>query len=218
MNTRRCALAALACVLLLAGCGRQKPAPPPEELPAEHSLEQPASLPPLEELPADYSLEQAREDGCVVHVDGDIASGQEVWEEFLKASSAGKAAAVRLADLQTLGDPSHYNPDFYESVKDDYPLLFVSDLTFDGKAYTVSSLEDGVRHERTFSYLKYFEDKVVRPDALYDSCTGYALVNDDTAAWDPLMNGWLSSRSGRYVSDFYFVYADYIRKGESDGS
>lgn len=202
MNTRRCALAALACVLLLAGCGRQKP----------------ALLPPLEELPADYGLDQAREDGCVVHEDGDIASGQEAWDAFFEAVSAGKTASVRLVNYYTLDDPSRYDPEYYESIKDDYPLLYVSDLTFEGKAYTVSSLEDGVRHERTFSYLKYFEDKVVRPDALYASCTGYALVNDDTAAWDPLMNGWLSSRSGRYVSDFYFVYADYIRKGESDGS
>lgn len=203
---RRQALAALLCALLLAGCGGQQSALP-------------ALSPPLEELPADYSLEQAKEDGCVVYEDGDIVSGQEIWEAFVEAASAGEAASVRLADSYTLGDPSHYDPDYYESVKDDYPLLFVSDLTFDGKAYTVSSLwDDGLRHERTFSYLKYFEDKVVRPDADYNSCTGYALVNDDTAAWDLLMNGWLSSRSGRYVPDFYFVYADYIYKGESDGS
>lgn len=193
MRRRRRALAALTCVFLLAGCGRQQPAP----------------LPPLEELPADYSLEQAREDGCVVHEDGDIASGQEAWEDFLKASSAGKAAAVRLVSYYTLDDPSRYDPDYYESIKDDYPLLYVSDLTFDGKVYTVSSLEDGERLERTFSCLKYFEAEAETPGAVYDSYIRYVLVNDDAVTWEQLMHGVHSSRFGDYIP-FCSVYTDYI--------
>lgn len=193
MRRRRRALAALTCVFLLAGCGRQQPAP----------------LPPLEELPADYSLEQAREDGCVVHEDGDIASGQEAWEDFLKASSAGKAAAVRLVSYYTLDDPSRYDPEYYESIKDDYPLLYVSDLTFDGKAYTVSSLEDGERLERTFSCLKYFEAEAETPGAVYDSYIRYVLVNDDAVTWEQLMHGVHSSRFGDYIP-FCSVYTDYI--------
>ena len=193
MRRRRRALAALTCVFLLAGCGRQQPAP----------------LPPLEELPADYSLEQAREDGCVVHEDGDIASGQEAWEDFLKASSAGKAAAVRLVSYYTLDDPSRYVPDYYESIKDDYPLLYVSDLTFDGKVYTVSSLEDGERLERTFSCLKYFEAEAETPGAVYDSYIRYVLVNDDAVTWEQLMHGVHSSRFGDYIP-FCSVYTDYI--------
>ena len=198
MRRRRRALAALTCVFLLAGCGRQQPAP----------------LPPLEELPADYSLEQAREDGCVVHEDGDIASGQEAWEDFLKASSAGKAAAVRLVSYYTLDDPSRYDPDYYESIKDDYPLLYVSDLTFDGKVYTVSSLEDGERLERTFSCLKYFEAEAETPGAVYDSYIRYVLVNDDAVTWDQLMRGMYSSRLGDYIP-FDAVYTDYIHENES---
>ena len=197
MNTRRYAPAALACVLLLAGCGRQQAAP----------------LPPLEELPADYSLEQAREDGCVVHEDGDIASGQEAWEDFLKASSAGKAAAVRLANYYTLDDPSRYDPEYYESIKDDYPLLYISDLSFDGKTYTVSSLESGERWERSFSYLKKYEDKAESPGALYDSYIRYVLVNDDSVTWEQLMHGALSSQFGAGIP-FHSVYTDYIYNGQ----
>lgn len=195
---RRQALAALFCVLLLAGCGHREAEP----------------LPPLEELPADYSLEQAREDGCVVHEDGDIASGQEAWEAFLQASSAGKAAAVRLVDYYTLGDPSRYDPEYYESIKDDYPLLYVSDLTFDGEAYTVSSLEDGKRLERTFSHLKYFEGEAETPGAVYDAYIRYVLVNDDAVTWDRLMRGMHSSRLGDYIP-FDAVYTDYIHENES---
>ena len=105
MNIPSRALAALACALLLAGCGQKRAEP----------------LPPLEELPADYSLECAREDGCAVHEDGDIASGQEAWEDFLKASSSGEAASVRLVNCYTLDDLHRYDPDYYESIKDDYP-------------------------------------------------------------------------------------------------
>lgn len=194
MDSMRCAAAALACALLLAGCGQQKAGP---------------LLPPLEELPADYSLEQAREDGCVVHEDGDIASGQEAWDDFIKASSAGKAASVRLVNYYTLDDPSRYDPDYYESIKDDYPLLYVSNLSFDGKAYTVSGLEDGERWTQTYSHLKRFEDKAETHSAVYDSYIRYVLVDDETVTWGQLMHGVLSSRFGDYIP-FHSVYTDYI--------
>ncbi len=193
MNIPNRALAALACALLLAGCGQKRAEP----------------LPPLEELPADYSLERAREDGCVVHEDGDIASGQEAWENFLTAASSGEAASVRLVNYYTLDDPSRYDPDYYESIKDDYPLLFVSDLSFDGKTYTVSGLEDGERWTQTYSHLKRFEDQAETHSAVYDSYIRYVLVDDDTVTWRQLMHGALSSQFGDYIP-FHSVYTDYI--------
>ena len=51
----------------------------------------------------------------------DIASGQEAWEDFLKAASSGEAASVRLVNCYTLDDLHRYDPDYYESIKDDYP-------------------------------------------------------------------------------------------------
>ena len=193
MNIPSRALAALACALLLAGCGQKRAEP----------------LPSLEELPADYSLECAREDGCAVHEDGDIASGQEAWEDFLKAASSGEAASVRLVNYYTLDDPSRYDPDYYESIKDDYPLLFVSDLSFDGKTYTVSGLQDGERWTQTYSHLKRFEDKAETHSAVYDSYIRYVLVDDDTVTWGQLTHGALSSRFGDYIP-FHSVYTDYI--------
>ena len=124
--------AALLFLLLLSSCGVN-----PEPL-------------PFEELPEDYSLERAKDDGCLVTEDGAVTSGQEAWEEFLNAAEAGKAASVRLCSYYTLDDPSRYDPDYYESVKDDYPMMFLKDLSYDGERFTTLSYEEGQRHEETY--------------------------------------------------------------------
>ena len=128
--------AALLFLLLLSSCGVN-----PEPL-------------PFEELPEDYSLERAKDDGCLVTEDGAVTSGQEAWEEFLNAAEAGKAASVRLCSYSTLDDPSRYDPDYYESVKDDYPMMFLKDLSYDGERFTTLSYEEGQRHEETYSFLR----------------------------------------------------------------
>lgn len=80
----------------------------------------------LEELPDDYTVEQAKEDGCVIYENGDITYGQEIWDAFVETVSAQKeASSVRLGFYYTLDEPSRYSPDYYESIKDDYPCLFV---------------------------------------------------------------------------------------------
>lgn len=133
-------LAALLCLLLLSGCGGEPV--------------------PLEDLPQDYSLEQAKEDGCLVTEDGTVTSGREAWEEFLKAVDNGKTASVRLCTYYTLDDPSRYDPDYYESVKDDYPKMFLQDLSYDGERFTGVSYEDGERHEERYSLLRRSEETV----------------------------------------------------------
>ena len=115
---------------------------------------------PFEELPEDYSLERAKDDGCLVTEDGAVTSGQEAWEEFLNAADAGKAASVRLCSYYTLDDPSRYDPDYYESVKDDYPMMFLKDLSYDGERFTTLSYEEGQRHEETYSFLRRREQTV----------------------------------------------------------
>lgn len=87
-------------------------------------------------------------------------SGQEAWEEFLNAAEAGKAASVRLCSYYTLDDPSRYDPDYYESVKDDYPMMFLKDLSYDEERFTTLSYEEGQRHEETYSFLRRREQTV----------------------------------------------------------
>ena len=103
-------------------------------------------IPALKDIWESSTVNQARADGCVVYDNGDIASGQEIWDEFLQKESAGEAATVRLAFYYTLSDPSHYDPDYYKQIKDMYPMLFIQELSFDGE----SMLSDGMKTERKY--------------------------------------------------------------------
>ena len=169
---------------------------------------------PLEDLPEDYGLEQARADGVVLHEDGDIASGQEAWDAFTEAAAAGKAASVRLGFYYTLDDPSRYDPEYYASVKDDYPLLFIQDLSFDGSSYTLSSMEEGELRTETWAYMVRYDDEAPE-QARYDRSITWVLLNDEAVASDPdmtynkIMLSMASSRSGDAIPH-RTVYQDYI--------
>ena len=169
---------------------------------------------PLEELPEDYTVEQAKADGCVVHEGGDVTTGQKAWEAFAETVSAGKAASVRLASYYTLGDPSRYDPEYYESVKDDYPKLFIQDLTYDGAAYTLRWFEEDGEIIETYQCLMRYEGEAESPHATYDSYVRYVLTNDDSVTWEKLVWGMLSSRFGDYIPH-HQVYVDLIRQDEA---
>ena len=185
-------LPVLAVFMLAAGCGPSS-----------------GTMTPLEELPANYSLEQAKEDGCVTHEDGDITQGQEKFDAFLSAAESGKPAEVRVVFYYTLGDPSRYDPDYYETIKDDYPWMYIRDISFDGETYTVRRYEDGEEILRDYQFLMRYEGQAESPHALYQSYVRYVLTNDDTVTWQELFYGAVSSSVGGYI-DHHTVYTDLI--------
>ena len=188
------------------GCMRSNNPASVEDLPDNYSQEYPT---PLEELPDDYSLEQAKEDGCVTHEDGNVTQGKEIFEAFFRRTASGKAAQVRLADYYTLGDPSGYDPEYYESVKDDYPCLYIQDLSFDGEKYTIRWYEDGEEIIRNYSCLMKYEGPAESRDAIYQSYIRYVLTNDDSVTWQELIYGLTSSQLGDYM-DHKSVCTEYI--------
>lgn len=167
------------------------------------------SLEELEKLPEPYSLEQAKADGCVTHENGDITQGKELFETFFNHATSGKADNVRLAFYYSLDDSSQYDPDYYESIKDDYPALYILDLSFDGKNYTLRYLEDEEEISRNYAYLKKYEGAAENPGASYQSYVRYVLTNDDTVTWPELVASSLSSQSQNWI-DYYNVCTDLI--------
>ena len=163
-------------------------------------LEQlPDNLTPLEQLPDNYSLEQAKKDGCVTHENGDVTQGKEIFEAFYNTAKSGKTAEVRLAFYYALDDPSRYDPEYYESIKDDYPCLFIQDLSFDGEQYTIHWYEDGEEIIRHYLYIMKYEGQAESLHASYKSYIRYVLTNDDKVTWQELMDGLLSSQLGDYI-------------------
>lgn len=189
---KRAAILFFALALLLAGCSK-------------------APKYTLDKLPADYSLEDAKADHCVVFEDGDVTSGQSIWNDFFKAANKGKTATVRLVMYYTLGDPSRYAPEYYEKIKDDYPLLYLKDLTYNGKSYTIKGYEDGQLITNEYSYLVKYTGKPNSKHASFSKYTYYVLVNDNSVTWDDIEHGMLSSQSGDAI-EHYRVYSDLVFK------
>lgn len=170
---------------------------------------QSSDLVPLEEIPDTYSLEQAKEDGCVTHENGDVTQGKELFEAFFNNTTSGKKDTVRLAFYYTLDDPSRYDPDYYESVKDDYPVLYILDLSFDGENYTLRHFEDGEEIIKNYLYLMKYEGPAETPSASFKSYVRYVLTNDDAVTWQELIHGIFSSQFGDYI-DHHSVCTDLI--------
>ncbi len=164
---------------------------------------------PLSKLPSDYSLGQAKADGCVVYEDLDVTQGQEQFAGFAERAARGETCAVRLANYYTLGDPSHYAPGVYEALKDEYPVLYVQDLSFDGERYTLRGIDNRKEYSKQYQYLMKYEGPSETPYAEYKSYIRYVLTNDSTVSWEELQ--W-STYSSLYEDkiDYNTVYTDLI--------
>ena len=166
---------------------------------------------PYKEIPRDYSLEDAKRDKLVVYENGDITAGQSIWDEFIEKTEDKEPCAVRLGFYYTLDDPSFYSPEYYEEIKDDYPVLHILDLSYDGKTYILYSIEDGEEYIFQYEYLRQFVESSPPEFATYTKREMYVLVNDDEVTWGDIRHGMFSSRWGDAI-DHRVVYSKYTYK------
>ncbi|MCL2517804.1 MAG: hypothetical protein FWF15_04500 [Oscillospiraceae bacterium] len=155
----------------------------------------------------DYTLEEVKRGEFVVHEDGSITSGQAVWDSFVEQTEQKKRCSVRLAFYYTLGDPERYDPDYYEEIKNDYPVLYVQDLKFDGKEYKLTWTEEDKDYSFKYKYMVKYTGEPSSTSAIFSSYTYYVLVNDDTVTWEQIEHGMFSSRFGDWI-DHYKVYSN----------
>lgn len=152
------------------------------------------------------ALDKAVESGYVVHVDGDVTNGQEIWEAFVNDTFQGKTASVQLAEYYTLNEES-CSEEYYEAYQEDYPVLFLFDLTFDGSTYTLKWKEGDKEYIRQFQYLMYYTGEAPTVHATYDTYSRYVLTNDNKVTWEELQKGMFSSQLGDYI-EHHTVYTD----------
>lgn len=152
------------------------------------------------------ALQRAKEEGCVVMEDGDVTYGQQIWLDFVKTTEEGKSASVQVAHYYTL-NPERCSQQYYEAYKEDYPVLYVHKLDYDGGSYTVRWSEGDIEYIRSYQYLMHYTGDAPTTSATFDSYSRYVLVDDNTVTWEDLEWGVMSSQSGDYI-DFYSVYTD----------
>ena len=157
-------------------------------------------------MPADYDLENAKSDGCVVFEDLHLTSGDEVWQQFLKKTEKGERAKVRLANYYTL-DAQNMSEEYYAEVKDEYPVLYIQDLSFDGENYHLYYTEGEQIYKYEYPYLVKYTGKPNSSTAVYREYVRYYLVKDKSITYEQIQISLLTSYTGNQI-DCAAVYTD----------
>jgi hypothetical protein len=159
-----------------------------------------------EKLPADYDLENAKSDGCVVFEDLRLTSGGKAWQQFLEKTEKGESAKVRLAYYYTL-DSQNMSEEYYAEVKDEYPILYIQDLSFDGKNYQLYYTEGELIFKHEYPYLVKYTGKPSSSTAAYREYVRYYLVKDKSVTYEQIEISLLTSYTGNQI-DCAAVYTD----------
>ncbi len=146
-------------------------------------------------LPPNFSLCDAKDSGLAVHENGHVTSGKDTFSYFLSQTEKGEPCTIYIGNYYTLLDPSHYDPDYYESIKDDYPVLYISELTFDGKHYIHTQYDNGKKIVQTYAYLvpSYKPANPSRPNDTEGSTLVYMLSDDPNGSFNDWMRAIASS-------------------------
>lgn len=165
----------------------------------------------LKNVTDNFTLEDAKRAGYVVIEDGSVTCGEDAWQDFVALSAKKTPCRVRVVHYYNIGDPSHYDPEYYESIKDDYPKMYIFELSYDGNKFVVSHYEEEKLHQSEYKYLMRYEGEAETSDATYASYVRYVLVNDDKVTWSDIFHGMLSSKLGDYIPHSP-IYTDLIYK------
>lgn len=152
------------------------------------------------------ALQQAKESGYVVMEDGDVTSGQQVWQDFVNATQEGNYASVEIAHYYTL-DPESCSEEYYEAYREDYPVIYIFNLTYDGIGYTLHWREGNTEQVRNYKYLMHYTGDAPTTYATYDTYARYVLTNDNTVTWEDIFQGMISSQIGQSI-EHYSIYTD----------
>jgi len=158
-----------------------------------------------------FTLEDAKREGYVVIEDGNVICGEDTWQSFVALSGKKTPCRIRVVHYYNIGDPSHYDPAYYESIKDEYPKMYIYELSYDGDMFHVSHYEEEKLYQSEYKYLMRYEGEAETKDATYTSYVRYVLVNDDKVTWDDIFHGMLSSRLGDYIPHKQ-IYKDLVYK------
>lgn len=146
-----------------------------------------------------YTLEDAKRECYVLMENGSVTFGKEIWHDFIDLVDKGKPCKIRVSHYYTFEDPSHYDRSYYESIKDDYPMMFTFELDCKDDIFYLSHYEEERLYQSEYKYLMRYEGEAETPTATFTSYVRYVLVNDDTVTWKDICSGMLSSYSAANI-------------------
>lgn len=155
------------------------------------------------------TLGDAIKDNCVVFEDSKLTFGEDLWKTFIQKTNENEVAEVRIVRYYSLeAQEDHVSDELYKEMKQQYPLLFVLDLSYDGSLYHVFTKEDNKEYRYEYKYLNHYTGKA-REGAAYNTYDHYILVNDKDVTYNELEWSLLSSNSKDHI-DHYWVYSNYL--------
>lgn len=175
---------------------------------------EPVEYEDLKYVADNYTLEDAKREGYVIIEELRVTYGEDTWQTFFDMTKDKIPCKVRVAHYYTIGDKIQYEPEYYETIKDEYPKIYILELVYDGETYSVSHYEEERLYQNEFKYLMKYEGKAETACARYDSYVRYVLVDDDSLTWEDIMRGLLSSHSGAYIPHRQ-IYTNLIYKEDN---
>ncbi len=153
-------------------------------------------------------LAKLKTEGTVVTEDGTATYGQDTWAKFYEKTQKGKSASVTVAAWYTL-DPEKCDETYYEAYREDYPALYVHNLSFDGEMFSLTWQEQSVQYGRHYRYLMRYDssDPSVYSSRAPQKRIRYVLTNDNTVTWNNIIRGTASSKLGDYI-DHFSIYTE----------
>lgn len=164
---------------------------------------------PYEDLPDDFSLEDAINNDYLVMKNLDYENGEEVFNQFRENIDQKIPCVIRIAFYYTL-NKYDYSEEYYEQIKNNYPMLYISELIFDGTKYIFKQKENGKIHEYEYQYLKNELEDSPGEQATYNKREIYYLVNEDVT-FKQITSSYLDSIYGNEIKHAV-IFSNYDYK------
>ena len=136
------------------------------------------------------ALEAARAAGYVIEEDGVLTDGQDAWHEFYEKTQRGEQASIRVAHYLTL-DPDRTASTTYEAYKQDYPSLYVDELTYDGEKFILRTGSDVTVYEYLMRY--DISGTPLAGNTEHKQVIHYVLTHDPSHTYEELFASLVSS-------------------------
>ena len=152
-------------------------------------------------------LKAVKEKEYVVFEESICTSGETLWESFYQSVLNKKSASLKIAHYYTL-DETHYSEEYIEEYKDDYPMIFLGNIYYDGHqfhyVYKVSTQEN-LDADKHYQYLMKYTGEPTSPHSIISHYEYYVLINEPIETWDEIERRICSSSWDDYI-DFSIIY------------